>query len=414
MLESLDALIGFCSIVLALSLLVTTLVQLAQNLLNMRGHNLAWSLARMFEQMPVAEDLRCTAAEAERVAHELLRMPGIAVNQKRLGKVVDPDLIPLLLEDLALQSTPELAPKIRAMRERMIEEQANGVEGDAMLDEATRAGTPHLNMVGDLKAVLGSDADEAVRFIKQRKDRAMARFDHFMTAARERFQRKTQLLALGLSILVCVAFRVDALRILADLRSKPVAAIEAESDPFQHMSFELMQLESRGTMREVNDGLWDATYEAWLEQGGARLAVQITQVISAEMQRDAWQDLITQVEQQNGLPSGKLLAVFETIYSARLTEARHTLQESYREIRAALDNAPVPVLHPRESLRDWTDIDGILSWLLSGILVALGAPFWFNVLRQLTNLRPVLAQALDPKAKDAAKPKNPPGPASAP
>ena len=399
MLESLDALIGFCSIVLALSLLVTTLVQLVQNWLNMRGSNLAWSLAQMFRQMPVAEGLRCTADEAEQVARELLRMPGIAVNPKRLGKAVDPDLIPLLLEDLALGSSAELAPKIRAMRERMIEEQANGVEGDAVLDEATRAGTPHLNMVGDLKAVLASDADEAVRFIKQRKDRAMARFDHFMTAARERFQRKTQLLALGLSLLLCIAFRVDALQILADLRSGPVAVSEAEVDPFQHLSVELMQLESRSTMREVNEGLWDATYQAWLEAGGARLAVHITQVISAEMQRDAWQDLISQVERQNGLPSGKLLAVFEAIYSERLTEASHKLQESYREIRASLDNAPVPVLHPRETLRDWKDLDGLLSWLLSGILVALGAPFWFNLLRQLMNLRPVLSQTLDPKAK---------------
>ena len=105
----------------------------------MRGTNLAWSLARMFEQMPVAEDLRCTAQEARQVADGLLRLPGIAVNPKRPGKAVDPDLIPLLLEDLASRATPELAPKVRAMRERMIEEQARGLEGVAMLISSVAA-----------------------------------------------------------------------------------------------------------------------------------------------------------------------------------------------------------------------------------------------------------------------------------
>lgn len=401
---------------MALSLLVTTLVQLVQNLWNMRGTNLAWSLARMFEQMPVAEDLRCTAQEARQVADGLLRLPGIAVNPKRPGKAVDPDLIPLLLEDLASRATPELAPKVRAMRERMIEEQARGLEGVAMLDDATRAGMPHLTMVSDLKSVLASDADEAVRFITQRKDRAMARFDHFMTAARERFQRKTQLLALYLSIGLCVLFRVDALHILADLRGSPEATLDASTrlsnEINNGLGAQLIELETRGSMRTVNEGLWGATYAAWLEAGGAELAIQVTQALPADVQRDAWQDLITQVEQQNGLPSGKLLGVFEGVYTTRLTKANHELQESFRDIYASLENVPVPVIRPRETRRDWRDFDGILSWLLSGLLVALGAPFWFNLLRQLMNLRPVLAQALDPKVKDATKPKKPSNPAT--
>jgi hypothetical protein len=72
----------------------------------------------------------------------------------------------------------------------------------------------------------------------------------------------------------------------------------------------------------------------------------------------------------------------------RRAAANPELRDSFRDIRASLENAPVPVFHPRETRRDWLDFDGILSWVLSGILVALGAPFWFNILRQLMNLRP--------------------------
>jgi hypothetical protein len=46
---------------------------------------------------------------------------------------------------------------------------------------------------------------------------------------------------------------------------------------------------------------------------------------------------------------------------------------------------------------------------LQGMLASLGAPLRFNLLRQLMNLRPVLAQALDPKAKEPVKPKKPSG-----
>jgi hypothetical protein len=41
----------------------------------------------------------------------------------------------------------------------------------------------------------------------------------------------------------------------------------------------------------------------------------------------------------------------------------------------------------------------ILGMLLTGILLSLGAPFWFNALRQMATLRPVIAGKVDsPKA----------------
>jgi hypothetical protein len=40
----------------------------------------------------------------------------------------------------------------------------------------------------------------------------------------------------------------------------------------------------------------------------------------------------------------------------------------------------------------------ILGMLLTGILLSLGAPFWFNALRQLATLRPVVAQKISPKS----------------
>ena len=45
-----------------------------------------------------------------------------------------------------------------------------------------------------------------------------------------------------------------------------------------------------------------------------------------------------------------------------------------------------------------TEVKGrqIIGMLLTGILLSLGAPFWFNVLRQMATLRPVVAQKISP------------------
>jgi hypothetical protein len=47
---------------------------------------------------------------------------------------------------------------------------------------------------------------------------------------------------------------------------------------------------------------------------------------------------------------------------------------------------------------------GLHVWgiLASAALLSLGAPFWFNMLKTLTNLRPVLANKTEEKVESAA------------
>jgi hypothetical protein len=44
----------------------------------------------------------------------------------------------------------------------------------------------------------------------------------------------------------------------------------------------------------------------------------------------------------------------------------------------------------------WPQIPGVLA---TAALLSLGAPFWFNMLKQLTNLRPILANKQDAPTK---------------
>ncbi len=46
----------------------------------------------------------------------------------------------------------------------------------------------------------------------------------------------------------------------------------------------------------------------------------------------------------------------------------------------------------------------VLGVIMTTLFLGLGAPFWYNLLRQLGNLRPLLAGKVDKDQKDSAVP----------
>src|SRR4051794_24629648 len=72
MLHYLDTAIGFAVIMLLLSLLVTSLVQTACAMLNLRGRNLRWGLTLLFQQMGLGEE------EGKKLAVQVLGHDAIA------------------------------------------------------------------------------------------------------------------------------------------------------------------------------------------------------------------------------------------------------------------------------------------------------------------------------------------------
>jgi hypothetical protein len=68
------------------------------------------------------------------------------------------------------------------------------------------------------------------------------------------------------------------------------------------------------------------------------------------------------------------------------------------EVRSILTNASFDVLAVswKKGAPIWPEIPGVLA---TAALLSLGAPFWFNLLKSLTNLRPLLASKQDAGAK---------------
>src|SRR5437879_852821 len=74
MLDQLDTMIAFALVMLLLGLLITTLVQSFNVVLQRRGFNLAWGVQQILEQMDVTE------AEAKTIAESVLKDPSLSGN----------------------------------------------------------------------------------------------------------------------------------------------------------------------------------------------------------------------------------------------------------------------------------------------------------------------------------------------
>jgi hypothetical protein len=96
---------------------------------------------------------------------------------------------------------------------------------------------------------------------------------------------------------------------------------------------------------------------------------------------------------RNGLAGNNQVADIVKQYHQLLDEglrsAGRKLADQYKELNQTLSSAGFqlwPSPYP-----GWLKRGEIVGVLVTGALLSLGAPFWFNTLKTLSNLRPILA-----------------------
>jgi hypothetical protein len=70
------------------------------------------------------------------------------------------------------------------------------------------------------------------------------------------------------------------------------------------------------------------------------------------------------------------------------------LSATARQIHEHLDESDV-LLTPAEPYKGYWKPRHVIGMLATMLLLSLGAPFWFNLLRQLANLRPLIANKVE-------------------
>ena len=115
-------------------------------------------------------------------------------------------------------------------------------------------------------------------------------------------------------------------------------------------------------------------------------------------------DGITWVRSAVQVPSDRdlLLVAYEKRFDEKTRVWLEDLRQSANAIRTDLDQSTLAIL-PTPFPAEWpgflTDYWGMHFWgtLMTAAFLSLGAPFWYNVLKQLSSLRPAIAQKVEPK-----------------
>jgi len=400
MLEKLDTLIAFAVVMLGVSLMITILTQIIATFLALRGSNLLWGIKTLIGEL--APGLDHTGLSPEALAKEILQHPlisdssfsqvgrmwlvGAAVNflsnhrpsswvigRWRYATAIRPEeLVRMLQEKVACLPPAHAAlPVLKALLAAPDPEAARKL---AMLNAA-------LQLIGPAAAggiAVPRYAVQIDRIFQQATDAAQKPVGNLDTWFRSSMDRVAQRFVVQIRIwtvlfafLLAFGAHFDSLRLLDRLSTSP---------------------ETRRALVDMRDRMM-AQAQAVLPSTEA--------IVSPEILREALEkikkndstiartahipDGATSVaEVAASLPPGAAAAYSRAVIGV-LRARSSKIDEDLVKTGIELIPSPYPGLL---RFAGWRNILGIL---LAAAFLSLGAPFWYNALKNLTNLRSVLA-----------------------
>jgi hypothetical protein len=424
MLQQLDVAIAFVTIMLMLSLLVTAAVQVISALLDLRGKNLMRALTDLFHQMddglrqaPTNVPLKGAIREwlshpfsrltlGTRLADSVTTHPTIAHTYAR-AKAIRKDELLNLLTDLASTTSagtidPLVRTKLNEMRARQMPGGTETVVAAQAIADKLAAQFPEAKdkVAASVSAVMGQTSRLEFEIDKW--------FDTVMDRASDIFTRWTRITTVVISASLVVALHIDSGLIFHQIstNSDIRAGLSKLSDTALAQADETLRNGDRATaaLKEVaaqhtSDAAVEAALNAapslmtcadgknWLEHYGKEKM--------PDSDNDKLQDEFSRACQE------QTMATLEKSRD-QISQIRRELAET--NLRLVPDRISGRLVFSADSdhpslIRNWAGAyrhrPHILGTLAMVILLSLGAPFWFNVLRQLSNLRPAISDKIE-------------------
>lgn len=384
MLAYLDTLIGFAVVMLGASLLITILTQMISALLSHRGANLRWGLETMFTNIPgcplLNQPNNAAMAATDVLTHPLISDSIFSLKPKwlgdriRLATAMDPDELVAILKDLSTKPAYAAIAGLPAEIEALIS--APNLVAARRLTLLTSspalAALPVANAVPLLEETVNSIKDEAGRL--------EAWFNATMDRVSARFTTYIRLWTVAFAIALALGTGLNTVTLLSDLYTNGAFRQAVAGSATQMMDL-------AGTV--LPNGPQDAAtrmYTAAVARAIANskaTADSAPSGIASESAARAW---LTAHVTDSAQQSAALSALEGVLMSQRVQDAaalRTILTRASFDVRQFGWKADQP---------RWPQVPGVLA---TAALLSLGAPFWFNMLKQLTNLRPILANKQD-------------------
>jgi hypothetical protein len=390
-LEYVDTILAFTVVMLLLSLLITVLVQLVISIFNLRGGSLLWGVEQILKSCPELQNYSKTIAE------KILKHRSIAPG-KRLAKAIGSkemkSIIMDVYKDLDRQTSNNNNNK-NAEEEKKIFEAIKKALSDSFGEEVKDNTEKIVKQFEELFPEEVNKIIAAVHLLEKNVTGLILKIDTWfetvMRRTTERFTMMTRVWTVVFAVIVTIGFNVDSRKLLLDLSTDAGLRETLASSANQVLG----KAEAVLNIEPIATKALMAIKGDLPENIRENIPDQITNI---EDGADWLKQHVKDREQQK-----KVLDNYRLEYDKLARERLGTVMEQAKGLRADLEEARLtigPGKWPWQNWRGWPHLFGLLMTIA---FLSLGAPFWFNALRGISNLRPLLAGRVDPsKQEDSA------------
>jgi hypothetical protein len=398
-LAHLDLLIAYAAVMLGVSLVITVLTQMVSAALGLRGTNLLWGMRTL---------LKTIDPQLEAYAESLLTHPFISDSlvSKFCGRMKGKPLAGALARRWTLASairTGELVSMLAAHAQELRmsggdSKLATASRIDAALDSSNADTLRRIQVLTESFHSLAPHYSVQVDKILDRMAAAPqalcpveARFHSAMDRVSQRFAVQMRIWTVIFSFLVAIGAQLDTFRLCARLWSDPQAR-----ESFANTSTALMN-EAAAVLpaadisnRTTVPGAEPQIYSQAFAQLKAKYPKE-TGGMDALPTSASFYDARAWLEDHLAEKNPRIAEEYARLVSVALAERANSIRQRLES--SGLEFIPQPY-HPFH----FDTTSNVVGTLVSALLLSLGAPFWFNALKSLTSLRPVLANKQDASA----------------
>lgn len=423
MLQSLDALIAFIVILLTVSLLVTILVQIFSAALCLRGKSLANAVALTFQSIepktgnnayklaqrilsdPLLSDATTTTKNLRTSLSATQDKPWFALNPfngRHLANAIRPEEIHGLLKAMGATannppaSPPVTLPDLAATIVTQLKTLAAPPNAVAAINTAFTTALALANgqpaLVNAITAANAQVTAVASRFTSE-ADELTRRFCSAQERAQQWFQMHTRIITIVCGVALALLFQLDSVEIFkfVSTNSTARAALVGSADKL---------VEKAGGILEKSGSLTEDIHAAEAKEfGTAGLSKEeLGAATDTARLRSAFKTAL-----RDKVPADfdeKYDRTEKTAIKSYYDERRHQMADLTKEVSATGFD-----LLPEKLGRRWESASGagcpfqgfwshLLGMAMTAGLLSLGAPFWYNSLRDLMSLRPAVAKQI--------------------
>jgi hypothetical protein len=238
-------------------------------------------------------------------------------------------------------------------------------------------------------AAVRASADQMLKQLSDKANQAAGKleawFNSTVDRVSQRFAQQMRIWTVVFAISIAVVAHLDAFKLYSQLAADPTqrSALVGAADSLLKKAADVLPAE------QSVPGIYKALMKQLRNQQPAVSALGEPPSLSSRGEAKAWL--------RRGLAGNNqaddIVKQYDQLVDEGLRSAGQKLADQYKEFNQTLSSAGFqlwPSPYP-----GWLKRGEIVGVLVTAALLSLGAPFWFNALKSLSNLRPILASKTD-------------------